>query len=124
MESSLIRVLPACLSEPLPFGWDNLPEQFAIEVMPEVERPEVVTFSLQTTEPDILIIDADFPDVDIFETVQQSIQTRPGLAVILVSRDNSPDRLRRAMLSGAEEYLVRPLEAPALRESILAIAGA
>lgn len=124
MESSLIRVLPACLSEPLPPGWDHLPEEYAIETMPGVERPEVVPISIQTTEPDVLLLDADFPDVDVFDIVRQSLEVRPNLAVILVSNDNSPERLRRAMLSGAEEYLVRPLEAQAVRESILAIASA
>lgn len=123
MESSLIRILPACLSEPLPPGWDNLPEQYAVEVMPEVERPEVVTMALQTTEPDILILDADFPDVDIFEIVRQSLEARPGLAVLLVSNDSSSERMRQAMLSGAEDYLVRPLDAEGLRRNILAATG-
>jgi pilus assembly protein CpaE len=48
---------------------------------------------------------------------------RENLAVVLVSGDNSPEKLRRAMLAGAEEYLIKPLEAAALRESILNIAG-
>lgn len=122
MESSLIRILPACLSEPLPPGWDTLPEEYAVEVMPGVERPEVVTLALQTTEPDILILDADFPDTDIFEIVRQSLEVRPGLAVLLISNDDSRDRMRQAMLSGAEDYLVRPLDAEGLRRNILAAA--
>jgi pilus assembly protein CpaE len=122
IESSLIRVLPACLTEPLPAGWDNLPAEYAIEVMPGVERPEVVTLALQTTEPDILLLDADFPDADAFETVRAALAQKPDLAIILLSSDNSPERVRGAALSGVEEYLARPFEADALREKILAIA--
>lgn len=124
MESSLIRILPACLSEPLPQGWDTLPAEYAVEVMPPVERPEVVTLALRTTEPDILILDADFPDVDMFDIARQALEARPGLAVLLVSNDPSRDRMRQAMLTGAEDYLVRPLQTDAVRQSILAIASA
>ena len=123
MESSLIRILPACLTEPLPAGWQEMPEGFVLEVMPGVERPEVVLISLQTTEPDILILDADFPDYDAFEMARQSIAARPGMAVLVISENNAPDQLRRAMLAGVEEYLIKPLEADALRESLVAIAS-
>jgi pilus assembly protein CpaE len=123
MESSLIRILPACLNEPLPRGWDASTDEFVIEVMPGVDQPEAVVLAIPTTEPDILLLDADFPDADIFAIARQALETRENLAVVLVSSDNSPDSLRRAMLAGAEEYLIKPLEGPALRDSILNIAS-
>jgi len=123
MESSLIRILPACLTQPLPAGWQEMPEGYVLEVMPGVERPEVVLISLQTTEPDILILDADFPDYDAFEMARQSIAARPSMAVLVISENNAPDQLRRAMLAGVEEYLIKPLEVDALRESLIAIAS-
>ncbi len=123
MESSLIRILPACLTQPLPAGWDSSNAEFVIEVMPEVEQPHAVVLALPTTEPDILLLDADFPGADVFEIAAQALRVRQNLAVVLVSADNSPENLRRAMLTGAEEYLIKPLEAAALRESILNIAG-
>lgn len=123
MESSLIRILPACLTQPMPGGWDASNAEFVIEVMPEVEQAEAVVLALPTTEPDILLLDADFPGVDVFELASQALNVRENLAVVLVSADNSPDKLRRAMLAGAEEYLIKPLEAAALRDSILNIAG-
>ncbi len=123
MESSLIRILPACLTAPLPAGWDASNNEFVIEVMPEVEQAQAINLALGTTEPDILLLDADAPGVDIFEVATRALQARSTLAVVLVSTENSPDNLRRAMLAGAEEYLIKPLEATALRESVLGIAG-
>lgn len=123
MESSLIRILPVCLVNPLPAGWDQAPSGYVMEVMPEVERPEVVTMAIQTTEPDILLMDADFPDIDPFTLTEQALATREGLAVVIISGNKSPDQLRRAMLSGVEEYLIKPLEATALRDSIIGIAS-
>jgi pilus assembly protein CpaE len=123
MESSLIRILPACLTEPLPRGWDASNAEFVIEVMPEVDQAEAVVLALPTTEPDILLLDADFPGVDVFEIAARALEVRESLAVVLVSTENSPEKLRRAMLAGAEEYLIKPLDGAALRDSILNIAG-
>jgi pilus assembly protein CpaE len=123
METLLIRILPACLSEPLPLGWTDLGEGYVVEVMPDVDHPEAVPISIQTTEPDILLVDADSPDADPFALAQSALAVREGLAVVFLSQDSSPDRLRRAMLAGAEEYLLKPLDAESVRESILAIAS-
>lgn len=122
-QSALLRVLPACLTEPLPEGWDALPEGYVTEVMPTVERPEVVAISVRTTESDILLLDGDFPEIKADEVAREAIEARDGLAVIIISRDNAPDKLRRAMLAGVEEYLIKPVEAGALRDSLVAIAS-
>jgi pilus assembly protein CpaE len=123
METQLIRILPACLTGPLPANWTDFGPEYFIELMPEVEHPEAVAISVQTTEPDVLLIDTDLPGMDAFAVAQQAIEARSGLAVIFISEDNSPDRLRRAMLAGAEEYLIKPLDAATLKESITAIAS-
>jgi pilus assembly protein CpaE len=123
METLLIRILPACLSEPLPQGWMELGSEYLVELMPEVDHPDAVPISIQTTEPDVLLVDADRPDTDPFALAQAALAVREGLAVVFLSSDSSPDRLRRAMLAGAEEYLLKPLDAASVRESILAIAS-
>jgi len=123
MESSLIRILPACLTSPLPAGWDQATPGYTIEVMPEVDQPEAVPWALPTTEPDMLLLDADYPGMEPFALIQEALAARPGLAVIILSQDSSPERLRRAMLAGVEEYLIRPLEATAVRDSIIAVAS-
>ncbi len=123
MESSLIRILPACLTEPLPKGWDASNAEFVFEVMPEVDQAEAILLALPTTEPDILLLDAQAPGADVYAIAARALEVRPNLAVVLLSAENSPENLRRAMLAGAEEYLIKPLEAHALRESIIGIAG-
>ena len=122
-ETQLIRILPACLTTPLPAGWMDLGPDYTIELMPEVEHPAAVAISLETTEPDVLLIDADRDDMDPFLVAKNAIAAREGLAVVFISEDSAPDRLRRAMLAGAEEYLLKPLDADSMRESITAIAS-
>lgn len=122
MESQLIRILPACLTESLPRGWDASSTEYLIEVMPTVDLPAAIVMALPTTEPDILLLDADFEGTDMFEVARAALAARPGLAVVMLSRDNTPERLRKAMFAGAEEYLIKPLEGPALRQSLVGIA--
>ncbi len=122
-ETQLIRILPACLMAPLPEGWTDLGPDYTIELMPEVEHPAAVAISLETTEPDVLLLDADRGDMDPFLVAKNAIAAREGLAVVFVSEDSAPDRLRRAMLAGAEEYLLKPLDAESMKESISAIAS-
>ena len=123
MQSSLIRILPACLTGSLPAGWEQAPSGYLIEVMPEVEAPEAVILSLQATEADLLLLDGDFPGLDAFSLTEAVLEALPQVAVVIVSEDSSPDRLRRAMLAGVEEYLIKPLDASAMRESIVAVAS-
>ncbi|HEY0076392.1 MAG TPA: response regulator [Abditibacteriaceae bacterium] len=123
MQSSLIRILPACLTDPLPAGWEQAPAGYLIEVMPEVEAAEAVVLSLQATEADLLLLDGDLPGLDAFSLTEAVLTALPQVAVVIISSDSSPDRLRRAMLAGVEEYLIKPLDAAAMRESIVAVAS-
>ena len=122
MESQLIRILPACLTEPLPAGWDASSPEYLVEVMPSVDQPAAIVMALPTTEPDILLVDADFEGADMFEVVTAALQERPELAVVMISAHGAPERLRKAMFSGAEEYLIKPIEGKALRASLVGIA--
>lgn len=121
--TSLIRILPACLTSALPAGWDAPTPGFVIEVMPTVDVPEAINLSIQGTEPDILLLDADYRDMDAFAFTEKALAAREGLSVIIVASDSAPDRLRRAMMVGAEDYLIKPLDATTLRESITGIAS-
>ncbi len=120
MENALIRILPACLSDALPAGWEAGAPGFVIEVAPAVARPAEIIPALAQTEPDVLLLDAD-AELDAFGLTQQALAARPGLAVVIISRDAAPDRLRRAMLAGAEEYLIKPLDAEEMNQAIMAV---
>jgi pilus assembly protein CpaE len=121
MENALIRILPACLIDPLPTDWDAGAPGFVIEVTEAVALPTEILPAIALTEPDVLLLDADYAEADAFALTQQALAARPGLAVVIISRDASPDRLRRAMLSGAEEYLIKPLDAREMGEAIMAV---
>ena len=114
--------MPACLTEALPTGWDRSSPEYLVEVMPSVDQAAAIVLALPTTEPDILLLDADFEGADMFEVAAAALKAKPELAVVMISSDASPERLRRAMFAGAEEYLIKPIEGQALRASLVGIA--
>lgn len=121
MEHALIRILPLGLTEPLPDGWDNSEPGYLIEVVPTQDETVSLAQTLVDIEPDVLLIDADSPTLDAFEMTRSALEAHPGLAVIIISRDVAPESLRRAMLSGAEEYLGKPLDGHDTNQAIIAV---
>lgn len=121
MENALIRILPVCLADELPAGWDVGAPGYVVEVAPEISAPEEVLPALAMIEPDVLLLDADASDFDAFILTQHALKARPGLAVVIISRDAAPDSLRRAMLSGAEEYLIKPLDAAEMQAAFVSV---
>ncbi len=120
---SLIRVLPACLKDPLPRGWDKAMEGYLIETMPAVEHPAAVSLSLQTTEPDVLLVDGDFPNLDLISLAREAHKARPDVAVIVFATDHTQRLLHQAMLAGVEEFLQKPVNAQRLQEVLLSVAS-
>ena len=123
MEHALIRILPVGLTDELPEGWDRSVPGFLIEVIESLQTPSAIEEIISSIEPDILLIDADSPKGDVFDITQRATATNPHPAVIIISKDVAPERLRRAMLAGAEEYLEKPLKGAETNAAIMAVAA-
>jgi pilus assembly protein CpaE len=98
-------------------------EGYFIETMPTVDHPAGVPLSLQTTEPDILLVDGDSPNLDLISLAKEAHKARPGVAVVVLATDHSQRLLHQAMLAGVEEFLQKPVQGPRLQETLLAIAS-
>ncbi len=123
MEHSLIRILPVGLTEPLPDGWDSSQPGFLMEVVASVEDPATLAQIVTDIEPDVVVIDADSTVGDAYEWTRAALAVQPGLAIVIVTRDASPDVERRAMLSGAEEILSKTLDGAQINQAIIAVAA-
>ena len=67
---------------------------------------------------DVLLLDINMPGMDGIATAEQLSLRVPTAAIIMMSVQGEPDYLRRAMLAGAREFLVKPFSSDELAASI------
>jgi pilus assembly protein CpaE len=68
--------------------------------------------------PDVLLLDINMPDMDGIATAEQLASRAPTTAIVMMSVQGESDYLRRAMLAGAREFLVKPFSSDELTASI------
>ncbi len=68
--------------------------------------------------PDVVLMDINMPDMDGIAATEQLSTVAPGAAVVMMSVQGEADYLRRSMLAGAREFLVKPFSSDELTASI------
>jgi pilus assembly protein CpaE len=68
--------------------------------------------------PDVVLMDINMPDIDGIKTTEELAMRAPRAAVIMMSVQGEADYLRRSMLAGAREFLVKPFSSDELTTSI------
>jgi pilus assembly protein CpaE len=68
--------------------------------------------------PDVILMDINMPDMDGIAATEQLSSIVPGAAVVMMSVQGEADYLRRSMLAGAREFLVKPFSSDELTASI------
>jgi len=70
-------------------------------------------------KPDIILMDINMPDLDGIQATERISMKCPNTSVIVVSVQGENDYLRRAMLAGAKEYLIKPFSPDELNQTII-----
>ena len=122
MQHALIRILPVGLTEELPEGWDKSVPGFLLEVIETLQVASNLEEIVNGTEPDVVLIDTGFGKADGFDLARRALATAPHPAVIILSKD-ADGEMRRAMLSGAEELLEKPLNPDDMHNAIITVAS-
>jgi pilus assembly protein CpaE len=89
-----------------------------IEVAGEAENGKVALEKAARLHPDIILMDVNMPVMDGITCTERMSTTCPKSSVIIVSVQGENDYLRRAMLAGAKEYVVKPFTTEELVETI------
>src|SRR4051812_30586803 len=79
--------------------------------------PEAITLAGEGSI-DVVLLDINMPGMDGIATAEQLAIKAPTSAIIMMSVQGEPDYLRRAMLAGAREFLVKPFSSDELAASI------
>ena len=73
---------------------------------------------IDSVEPDLVLLDIHMPEMDGIETARRITANHPNLPLIAISADILPETRIRALNSGIHEYLVKPIRAVTLAETI------
>ena len=68
--------------------------------------------------PDVVLMDINMPGMDGIATTEQLSSSVPTTAIVMMSVQGEADYLRRSMLAGAREFLVKPFSSDELCASI------
>jgi pilus assembly protein CpaE len=69
-------------------------------------------------EPDIVIMDINMPDMDGLEAAGLITKSVPAIGVIMMSVQDDPDYMQKAMLAGARFFLTKPVNMDQLYSTI------
>jgi pilus assembly protein CpaE len=79
--------------------------------------PEALTMAPEL-QPDVVLMDINMPGMDGIATTEQMATRAPGASIVMMSVQGEADYLRRSMLAGAREFLVKPFSSDELCDSI------
>jgi len=68
--------------------------------------------------PEVVLMDINMPDMDGIAATERMSSEVPDAAVVMMSVQGEADYLRRSMLAGAREFLVKPFSSDELTASI------
>jgi pilus assembly protein CpaE len=114
-----IRVL---IVDDIPETRDHLTKLLGFEGDVEVvgaaaSGTEAIAMAAQL-RPDVVLMDINMPDMDGIATTEKLSAEVPAASVVMMSVQGEADYLRRSMLAGAREFLVKPFSSDELTASI------
>jgi pilus assembly protein CpaE len=78
---------------------------------------EAITMA-RDTQPHVVIMDINMPDMDGITATEAILKELPNTQIVILSVQNEPDYMRRAMLAGARDFLPKPPSADELVSTI------
>jgi len=88
---------------------------WGLQVIP-LPDPKQFLAMLTEVQPDVLLLDVDMPDLDGLELSQtvRTDQTWHGLPIVFLTGCTNPETINAAYRQGADDFLNKPLNVPAL----------
>lgn len=89
-----------------------------IEIIGEAENGKEAIIQIKQLRPDIVLMDINMPEMDGISATEIISQEMPDVGIIILSVQGEQEYLRKAMVSGANDYLVKPFSPDELINSI------
>jgi two-component system response regulator DesR len=92
-------------------------------VVAEVDRGDLVLPFARTSQPDVAIIDIDLPGLDGLTAAQRVRQELPGCKTLILTSDDRPATVRRALTVAVSGFLLKAAPSARLPEAIREVAA-
>ena len=92
-----------------------------IEVVGEAGSGSEALTIAETIQPDIVLMDINMPDMDGIRATELMCERVPRTKVVIISVQGEQDYLRRAMMVGARDYLIKPFSGGELANAIVKV---
>lgn len=89
-----------------------------IEVVAKASTGREAIAMAKQHQPDVVLMDINMPDMDGIAATEAVLSQVPTTQVIMMSVQGEQDYLRRSMLAGAREFLIKPISADDLYNAI------
>lgn len=118
-DNKKIRVL---IVDDIPETRDNLKKllyfEDDIEIIDSASNGREGVEKAAMLKPDIVLMDINMPGMDGIQASELISQTDPNIQVVMMSVQGEADYLRRSMLAGAREFLIKPFSSEELANSL------
>jgi pilus assembly protein CpaE len=116
------EVITVLLVDDIPETRENIKKLLAFEpdfeVVGDVGTGREAVVKAKALKPNIIIMDINMPDMDGITATSEIAKAVPTTAVIMMSVQDDPDYLRKAMLAGARNFLSKPIDTDQLYDTI------
>lgn len=95
----------------------------SLDLVGEARSGLEVLEMLKNGLPDVVLMDINMPGLNGLETTERISKLYPTLLVVIMSVQGETEYLRKAMISGAREYLIKPFNMEVMEETIKSAFG-
>jgi DNA-binding NarL/FixJ family response regulator len=98
----------------------NVPD---IEVVGEAGTGEEAVAQVKSSDPAVVLMDINMPDLNGIEATRQVLAARPGTGIIILTMLEDDDSLFAAMQAGARGYILKGADKAEVLKTIRAVAN-
>lgn len=100
-----------------------LQELPGVEVVGEAENGRRAVELVETTHPDLVVMDISMPDLNGLDATERIVKAFPGVRVIVLSRHDNEQYYWHALKKGAAGYLLKSAVVAELKLAVQRVAG-
>lgn len=96
----------------------TLKNEGSIEIVGKASTGDEVIDMSKNLKPDVVLLDADIDGLEAIEAVRLVVNNDPNVLVVMVFTEKNKAYVKRAMASGARDFLVKPFTISSLVDTI------